>query len=221
MKDKDNKKKAAPAPKKGAAPKTAKSAPAAKAAAKVEKPMAAKAVKGNPAPAGKGAPAAGVSAKGTKGAAPAPAPVAPLVPEKGKKGKAGAVGKGKAPAGLKAGKGHADARDLCREVACESSATSSGYCRLHYIENWKRIKRKELLLKEGKLNRYIEELVAKYPEKYIEAIRQDLSSDQDFAKVVTDLELDEGIDEFDSDSENIESLIDSIRKDMDDESDIY
>jgi hypothetical protein len=102
----------------------------------------------------------------------------------------------------------------CREVACESLATTSGYCRLHYIKNWKKIKRKELILKEGKLNQYIEELVAKYPDKYIEAIRMDLSSDKEFSKVVSDLELDEGVEDFNEEGESIENLIDSIRADV-------
>jgi hypothetical protein len=86
---------------------------------------------------------------------------------------------------------------VCREVACEGLATSGGYCRLHYIKNWKKIKRKELILREKKLNQYIEELVLKYPDKYIEAIRMDLSTDKDFAKVIYDLDLDEGVDDFD------------------------
>ena len=106
---------------------------------------------------------------------------------------------------------------ICREVACEGLATSGGYCRMHYIKNWKRIKRKELIIKEGKLNRYIEELVAKYPEKYIEAIRQDLASDKDFSKVIHDLELDEGgVDDLDMDMEMVDSLINNLRRDVDD-----
>lgn len=108
---------------------------------------------------------------------------------------------------------------VCREVACEGLSTSGGYCRLHYIKNWKKIKRKELILKERKLNQYIEELVAKYPDKYIEAIRQDLTSDKDFAKVISDLDLDEGVDDFDSENENMDSLIDTIKRDFEDEGD--
>src|SRR5690606_34235202 len=93
---------------------------------------------------------------------------------------AASVTASKAPRGRRAGSGKggslAETRDsmsaavdsqvapagdiICREVGCESLATSGGYCRLHYIRNWKRIKRRELILKEGKLNRYIEELVA-------------------------------------------------------------
>jgi len=109
---------------------------------------------------------------------------------------------------------------ICREVGCEAKATSSGYCRLHYIKNWKRIKKKELLLREGKLNRYIEELVQKYPDKYIEAIRHDLSDDSEFNKAVSDLDLDEGVDDFESDSD-FDHLVDSIRKDLDDEGETY
>ncbi len=109
---------------------------------------------------------------------------------------------------------------VCREVACEGLATTGGYCRLHYIKNWKQIKRKELILREKKLNQYIEELIAKYPDKYIEAIRQDLASDKDFAKVIYDLDLDENIDDFEIDgSDSVDSLIDTIKRDFDDEGD--
>jgi hypothetical protein len=111
---------------------------------------------------------------------------------------------------------------VCREVACEGLATSGGYCRLHYIKNWKKIKRKELILREKKLNQYIEELVAKYPDKYIEAIRQDLANDKDFAKVIYDLDLDEGVDDFDIEgSESADSLIDTIKRDFDDEGEVF
>ena len=94
----------------------------------------------------------------------------------------------------RASRGH----PVCREVACELLSTTGGYCRMHYIKNWKKIKRKEMILKERKLNHYIEELVSKYPDKYIEAIRQDLESEKDFAKVIADLEIEEGLDDFES-----------------------
>jgi len=114
-----------------------------------------------------------------------------------------------------------DAESVCREVACEGLSTTGGYCRLHYVKNWKKIKRKELILKEGKLNQYIEELVAKYPDKYIEAIRQDLADDKAFAKVIYDLDLDESVDEFDVEGENVDSLIDTIKRDFDDEGETF
>ena len=111
---------------------------------------------------------------------------------------------------------HAHHEKMCRESGCENLATTKGYCRLDYIKNWKKIKRKEMILKEGKLNQYIEELVSKYPDKYIEVIRQDLSTEVNFNKVIHDLELDETIDDLDYDGDSIDSLIGSIRKEDDD-----
>lgn len=111
--------------------------------------------------------------------------------------------------------GQADA--ICREIACEALATTAGYCRLHYIKNWKRIKRKEGILKEGKLNRYIEELVSKYPEKYIEAIRHDLANDREFAKVIRDLDLDQSVDDFDPEGETADVVLDNIKREFDDD----
>jgi hypothetical protein len=156
-----------------------------------------------------------------KTAAPAPVltkgkqPKAPTVAETS--GKKQLKRTGRSVARAMAHSAEAAGYNICREIACESSASSGGYCRLHYIKNWKKIKRKELILKEGKLNQYIEELVAKYPDKYIEAIKQDLSSDKEFGKVVHDLELEEGIDDFEGDGENVEAIIDGIKREYDDE----
>jgi hypothetical protein len=127
-----------------------------------------------------------------------------------------AHGKGKPKAGSKAAAAAAHLERMCRETGCENQATTKGYCRLDYIKNWKKIKRKEMILKEGKLNQYIEELVSKYPDKYIEVIRQDLSTEVNFNKVIHDLELDESIDDLDYDGDSIDSLIGSIRKEDDD-----
>ncbi len=75
-------------------------------------------------------------------------------------------------------------------------------------------------MREKRLNQYIEELVVKYPDKYIEAIRQDLANDKDFAKVIYDLDLDEGVDDFDAEGgDSVDSLIDNIKRDFDDEGD--
>ena len=101
---------------------------------------------------------------------------------------------------------------MCRENGCENLASTKGYCRLDYIKNWKKIKRKEMILKEGKLNNYIEELVSKYPDKYIDVIRQDLTTEVNFNKVIHDLELDESIDDLDYDGDSIDALIGGIKK---------
>ena len=191
--------KAAPAPKKAMPAPNGKKAPVAAAASSPAK-------KGN----SKLPPAVA-----TKASAPAPLPEKNA---KGAKGSKAAANQLRREAAAAKAQTHHD-ESVCREVACEGLSTTAGYCRMHYIKNWKKIKRKELILKEGKLNQYIEELVAKYPDKYIEAIRQDLASDKDFAKVIYDLDLDESIDDFDVEGEGVEGIIDSIKRDFDDEGD--
>ena len=194
--------------------------------------------KGKAAPTGKGAAAAAKEkempqAKG-KGAAPQ-AGKAAAPAGKGAKGAPTAVetkkGKGAAmtgplgdlrPSSLKPQEPLSAAPPVCREVACELMATTGGYCRMHYIKNWKKIKRKQMILQEKKLNSYIEELVSKYPDKYIEAIRQDLASEKDFAKVIADLEIEEGLDDFESvETEGAEGIIDNLKRDFDDEGDVF
>lgn len=156
----------------------------------------------------KGAPVA-------KGAKAAAAPVAVATPPKGKKSKGGY-----STSIYGNFHGHSP-ESVCREVACEGLATTGGYCRMHYIKNWKKIKRKEVILREKKLDQYIEELVIKYPDKYIEAIRQDLAHDKDFAKVIYDLDLDESVDDFEGDGDGDENLIDVIKRDIDGEGEGY
>jgi hypothetical protein len=195
-------------------------------------------------PTGKGMPSAAapapMAAKGSQkakapAAAAAPAPASSPTMTKGKSGKnskltgashqaseavarirGASTGNGLSRSGMSA----VD-EAVCREVACEGLSTTGGYCRMHYIKNWKKIKRKDQILKDGKLNQYIEELVAKYPDKYIEAIRQDLANDKDFAKVIYDLDLDESVDDFDVENENVDSLIDNIKRDFEDEGESF
>ncbi len=82
--------------------------------------------------------------------------------------------------------------DECIEKGCDNPVTTGNYCRYHYISNWKGIKKRESILKEGKLQSYIEDLVEKYPIKYIESILNDLSDEKAFVGVLQDLDIDSG-----------------------------
>ncbi len=145
--------------------------------------------------------------------APAPAPAA-----KGKKAASGADGE-KVKKVSKKSSGRGYDLDACREIACESSSTTAGYCRLHYIKNWRKIKRKEMILREKKLNQYIEELVSKYPDKYLESIRMDLADEKAFGKVIHDLELDESLDDVEGDEDSDDAIVEGIRRDFEDDGD--
>ena len=91
-------------------------------------------------------------------------------------------------------------------------------------KNWKKIKRKEAILATGQLNNYVEELVSKYPDRYLDVIRQDLSSEKDWAKVIVDLELDGGTDEVGEDEAEAGAAAEGgsrRERDFDDDSDSF
>jgi hypothetical protein len=95
--------------------------------------------------------------------------------------------------------------DECIEKGCDNIRTTQAYCRLHYLKNWKTIQKKKEILGEGKLQEYIEELISKYPPKFMEALLSDLSDDKEFYKVLGELNI---TNDFDFDEEELESTDD-------------
>ncbi|HXH76055.1 MAG TPA: hypothetical protein VNJ08_13880 [Bacteriovoracaceae bacterium] len=95
--------------------------------------------------------------------------------------------------------------DECIEKGCDNIRTTQSYCRLHYLRNWKVVQKKRDILKEGKLQEYIEELISKYPTKYIEALLSDLSDDKEFYRVLNELNI---TSEFDFEEDEFENAVD-------------
>ncbi len=102
----------------------------------------------------------------------------------------------------------AEGRQLCRVKDCDQPSVVEGYCRYHYLFFWKKIQNRKKILSEGKLEQYIEELTSRYPLKFLELIRKDLSSEPDFMSAIQELDIDEGnnIDEFED-----ENFIEEVR----------
>lgn len=65
---------------------------------------------------------------------------------------------------------------ICKESDCHNAATTAGYCRLHYLKNWKNIKSTEKRRAAKNLNAYIQSVCRKYPDRYMEVIKKDLRS---------------------------------------------
>ncbi len=104
----------------------------------------------------------------------------------------------------------AEGNRYCRARDCDQTAAVDVYCRYHYLLFWKRIQiRKEILI-GGKLERYVEELTGRYPDKFLEMILRDLRTEKDFLGAIQELEIDEaGLDnEFEEDSQ---TYIDEVR----------
>jgi hypothetical protein len=84
------------------------------------------------------------------------------------------------------------------------------YCRYHYLLYWKKIQVRKKILTDGKLERYVEELTSRYPDKFLEMIRRDLRTEKDFLSAIQELEIDESNleNEFEEDTQ---TFIDEVR----------
>ena len=127
--------------------------------------------------------------------------------------------------------GRSSRSQMCRVIGCSQPATTLGYSRLCYIKYWKQIKAKQQVLEQGTLQRFIRELLDKYPEKIIHAIRADLATDEGYAAMIRDLDLYGGIDELehvsspnatgDDDEESSENDLEDIKKGIEKEDEFF
>jgi len=104
----------------------------------------------------------------------------------------------------------AEGRRYCRVRDCDQISSVEGYCRYHYLLLWKKIQVRRKILADGKLERYVEELTSRYPDKFLEMIRKDLRTEKDFLGAIAELEIDEsaGDNEFEDEAQN---YVDEIR----------
>ena len=79
-----------------------------------------------------------------------------------------------------------------------------------YLALWKKIQVRRKILADGKLERYVEELTSRYPDKFLEMIRKDLRNEKDFLAAIQELEIDEAAldNEFEDETQ---SFIDEVR----------
>jgi hypothetical protein len=104
----------------------------------------------------------------------------------------------------------AEGRRYCRVKDCDQLSTVDGYCRFHYLLYWKKIQVRKKILSEGKLERYVEELTARYPDKFLDMLRKDLRSEKEFLAAIQELEIDESAVESELEDET-QTYIDEVR----------
>jgi len=75
----------------------------------------------------------------------------------------------------------------CMYSRCKKEAVTEGYCRLHFIAAWKTIQLNKRIKAEKKLNAYVEQLAKKYPNDYMEKIKESLENDDEFKKTMGEL----------------------------------
>lgn len=104
----------------------------------------------------------------------------------------------------------AEGRRYCRVRDCDQAAVVDAYCRHHYLLLWKKIQVRKKILIDGKLERYVEELTSRYPDKFLEMLKKDLKTEKDFLNAIQELEIDESAIENDFEEET-QSYIDEVR----------
>jgi len=102
-------------------------------------------------------------------------------------------------------------KDTCAQSRCRREAVSEGYCRLHYITNWKTIKFDKHVKAEQRLNSYVDRLVKKYPEEYLEKIKEALESEEKFIETIEELDLEVETDNNETDREYLEKFSRNIK----------
>lgn len=104
----------------------------------------------------------------------------------------------------------AEGNRYCRAKDCDQISIVEGYCRFHYLLFWKKIQVRKEILQDGKLEKYVDDLTSRYPDKFLEMLRKDLRTTKDFMAAIAELEIDEsaGESEFEEDAQ---TFIDEVR----------
>lgn len=105
-----------------------------------------------------------------------------------------------------------EGRRLCRVRDCDQVTNVEGYCRYHYLLLWQKIQIRKSILVDNKLEKYIEDLTTRYPDKFLEMIRKDMKSEKDFLSAIQELEIDESaMGDSDATDDDAQSFADEIR----------
>lgn len=72
---------------------------------------------------------------------------------------------------------------ICKEKDCHNAQTTGGFCRLHYLKNWKKIRAEKKKKATKSLNRYVEAILKRNPDHYMDEIKKDIRS-KDFEERV-------------------------------------
>ncbi len=69
---------------------------------------------------------------------------------------------------------------LCKEQGCFNQATTSGYCRFHYLKNWKKLRVERQKKASKNLNRYIDNILRSDPDQALAKLKYDIRSEISF-----------------------------------------
>ena len=105
---------------------------------------------------------------------------------------------------------------LCKMKDCRNVGTTLGYCRLHYLKNWKKIREQQKKKAAQNLNKYVDHIMKRHPDNYVETIKHDLRHAGHFQKradeYFADDEYSDVMDDVDMGAE-VDRILDHIKVD--------
>ena len=103
---------------------------------------------------------------------------------------------------------------LCKEPGCSNQQTTAGYCRLHYLKNWKRIRADKQRKAAKNLNKYIENIVRSNPDRVVDTLRGNLRDENTMERSMEELIYGDSFREAMTElgyREDLDIMIDSIK----------
>jgi len=107
---------------------------------------------------------------------------------------------------------------LCKEPGCNNQQTTAGFCRLHYLKNWKKIRAEKQRKAAKSLNKYIENIVRSNPDRAVDSLKGNLRDEISLEKSMEDVFYGDSLREVMEDlgyREDLDMMIDSIKVDED------
>jgi hypothetical protein len=99
----------------------------------------------------------------------------------------------------------------CAHTGCKKEPSAQGYCRLHYITNWKHIRFKEKVKAERRLNAYVDRIAKKYPKDYLDKIKETLEDETKFKEMVSELEIELDMSPKETDDEFLAKFLRAVK----------
>ncbi len=103
-------------------------------------------------------------------------------------------------------------KKYCSHSRCKRDAVSEGFCRLHYLANWKHLKFNEQVKAERRLNSFVDRMAKKYPDDYLDRIKEGLEDENKFKQAVQELDVEEG-EATETEREYLEKFVRTVKGD--------
>ncbi len=105
---------------------------------------------------------------------------------------------------------------ICRESGCMTEQTTDGFCRLHYLKNWKKIRTEKKKKSLRSLNKYVDNIIKNDPDHYVDTLKENLRNPLDFGSASSSFFSRDDVDDVMEElgyKEDLDQMLDNIKVD--------